>query len=110
MLQGAQEAMTEERITRVETPEGNTHTTTTVINDGKAKSGGGTTWFVLFVVLLAVLVGIWAFTQMGGAEMTKDNAVAEAADKVGAAADNVGEAAQDAGQAVENAAEDATTE
>jgi hypothetical protein len=98
--------MTEERITRVETPEGNTHTTTTVLNEGEPRrSGSGTTWFVLFVVLLAVLVGIWAFTQMGGAEMAKDNAMANAADKVGAAAENVGDAAQNAGQAVENAAD-----
>lgn len=97
--------MTEERITRVDTPEGNTHTTTTIVHDGEAKSGGGATWFVLFVVLLAVLVGIWAFTQMGGTEMAKDNAVAEAADKVGAAAENVGDAAQNAGEAVENAAD-----
>lgn len=100
--------MTEERITRVETPEGNTHTTTTIVNDGEPRrSGGGMTWFVLFVVLLAVLVGIWAFTQMGGAEMAKDNAMANAADKVGAAAENIGDAAQDAGQAVENAADNA---
>jgi Flp pilus assembly protein TadG len=63
---------------------------------------------VLFVVLLAVLVGIWAFTQMGGAEMNKDNAVAEAADQVGAAAENIGDAAKDAGQAAENAADRVT--
>lgn len=101
--------MTEERITRVETPEGNTHTTTTIVHDGEPRrSGGGMTWFVLFVVLLAVLVGIWAFTQMGGAEMAKDNAMADAADKVGAAADNIGDAARDAGQAVENAADNAS--
>jgi hypothetical protein len=99
--------MTEERITRVETPEGDTHTTTTIIHDGEPRRSGGTTWFVLFVVLLAVLVGIWAFTQMGGAEMAEDDAMANAADKVGAAAENVGDAARDAGQAVENAADKA---
>lgn len=103
--------MTEERITRVETPEGNTHTTTTIVNDGAGEGkSSGTTWFVLFVVLLAVLVGIWAFTQLGETEMAKDNAVAEAADSVNAAADNIGEAAQDAGQAVENAADNAANE
>jgi hypothetical protein len=101
--------MTEERVTRVETPEGNTHTSTTVVHDGEPRrSGSGMTWFVLFVVLLAVLIGIWAFTQMGGAEMAKDNAVANAANQVGAAADNIGDAAQDAGQAVENAADQAS--
>jgi hypothetical protein len=101
--------MTEERITRVETPEGNTHTSTTIVNDGERR-GGGMTWFVLFVVLLAVLVGIWAFTQLGETEMAKDTAVAEAAESVGNAANQVGDAAQDAGQAVENAAENAANE
>jgi len=100
--------MTEERITRVENPDGNTHTSTTIISDGEPRRSGAGTWFVLFVVLLAVLVGIWAFTQMGGAEMNKDNAVAEAADQVGAAAENIGDAAKDAGQAAENAADRVT--
>ena len=101
--------MTEERITRVETPEGNTHTSTTIVNDGEPRrGGGGMTWFVLFVVLLAVLVGIWAFTQLGETEMAKDTAVAEAADSVGAAAEEVGDAAQQAGEAVEDAADTAT--
>jgi len=101
--------MTEERITRVENPDGNTHTTTTIVNDGAPRrSGGGATWFVLFLVLVAVLVGIWAFTQMGGAEINKDNAIAGAADQVGAAAENVGDAAQDAGQAAQNAVDQAT--
>lgn len=101
--------MTEERITRVETPEGNTHTSTTIVSDGEPRrERGGMTWFVLFVVLLAVLVGIWAFTQLGETEMAKDNAVAEAADQVGAAAENVGDAAQQAGEAVEDAADGAT--
>jgi hypothetical protein len=100
--------MTEERITQVETPEGNTHTSTTIVTDGEPRrSGSGGTWFVLFVVLLAVLVGIWAFTQMGGAEIQKDNAMTEAANSVGAAADKVGDAAQDAGSAVEEAANNA---
>lgn len=102
--------MTEERITTVEGPDGKTHTTTTVINGDGERRGGGTTWFVLFAVLLAVLVGIWAFTQMGGAEMAKDDAIADAADSVGAAADQVGDAAQDAGAAVEEAADNASGE
>lgn len=103
--------MTEERITRVETPEGNTHTTTTIVNDGAGeRRGSGMTWFVLFVVLLAVLVGIWVFTQLGETEMAKDTAVAEAADSVGAAAEQVGDAAQNAGEAVEDVANDAANE
>lgn len=91
--------MVEERITEVETPTGNTHTSTTVINDGPRRSGGGTWLLVLLVIVLAV-IGLWAFSTMGGAEMNKDNAVAAAANDVGDAANQVGEAAQDAAREV----------
>lgn len=85
--------MTEERITEVESPDGHTHTHTTVITDQPKSSISG--WFVMFLVLLAVLAGIWAFTQMGGAEVAKDNAIADAANNVGNAANQVGSAAEE---------------
>ncbi|MBD3728123.1 MAG: hypothetical protein IE933_00275 [Sphingomonadales bacterium] len=95
--------MTEERITRVDSPDGDPHTThTTIIHDGGDRRGGISGWFVMFAVLLAVLVGVWAFTSMGGAEMAKDNAIADAADNVGAAANKVGDAAQDVADNVTN--------
>ena len=94
--------MTEERITETTTPSGETHTTHTVISDGEGRSGG-TSWGILLLVLLVAVVGLFLFTQMSGAEVAKDNAVAEAADQVGDAANQVGEAAQNAGQAVEDA-------
>ena len=94
--------MTEERITETTTPTGETHTTHTVITDGESR-GGGTNWGILLIVLLVAVVGIFLFSQMSGAEVAKDNAVAEAADKVGDAAGQVGEAAQSAGEAVEDA-------
>lgn len=84
--------MTEERITEIESPEGNTRTHTTVITDQPKSGISGR--FVMFVVLLAVFLGIWAFTQMGGAEMAKDNAIADAAGNVGEAANQVGNAAE----------------
>lgn len=93
--------MTEERITEVETPGGDTHTHTTVITD-QPRSGGGGTWMIALLVLVALVVGIWAFSTMGGAEMNKDNAVADAANSVGDAATQVGDAAQEAADAVAN--------
>lgn len=94
--------MTEERITETTTPTGETHTTHTVITDGE-RSGGGANWGMLILLALVAVVGIFLFTQMSGAEVAKDNAVAEAANEVGDAASQVGEAAQNAGEAVEDA-------
>lgn len=90
--------MSEERITTYETPAGDTHTThTTVIDDG-ASRGGGSGWFIGLVLLLAVIAGIWYFTQVDGSRAKKDNAIA-------AAANNVGDAAKQVGNAAENAAD-----
>ncbi|MEZ5679713.1 MAG: hypothetical protein R3E14_00245 [Erythrobacter sp.] len=94
--------MTEERITETTTPSGETHTTHTVVTDGESRSGG-TNWAILLLVLAAAVIGIFFLTQMSGAEVAKDNAVADAANEVGEAASQVGEAAQNAGEAVEDA-------
>lgn len=93
--------MTEERIVETETPTGQTHTTHTVVTD--EPRGGGANWALIILVLVVAVVGIWFLTQMGGAEVAKDTAVANAANEVGAAADQVGDAAQNAGNAVEDA-------
>jgi hypothetical protein len=92
--------MTEERITKVRDPDGETHTHTTVVTDERRSSGG--TWLIALIVLVALIVGIWAFTQMGGAEMAKDAAITDAANSVGDAANQVGDAAQDAADSVAN--------
>lgn len=97
--------MTEERITETTDSVGNTHTTHTVVTDGETRSGGGTNWAILLLILVAAVVGILFLSQMSGAEVAKDNAVAEAANEVGDAAGQVGDVAQNAGQAVENAVE-----
>lgn len=92
--------MAEERRTEVETPEGRTHTHTTVVTDeprGRSSSG----WIIALVLILALLVGIYLFTQTSGAEVAKDNAIAEAAG-------DVGNAAQQAGEAVDRAADEVT--
>ena len=91
--------MTEERITRVETPSGNTHTTTTILSDEPKRGKSGIFLFILLAIV--AIVAIVVFTQMGGAEVAKDNAVADAANQVG-------ETAQQVGDAVEGAAEELT--
>ncbi len=88
--------MAEERITTVETPAGDTHTThTTVIDDG-ARSGGGSGWFIGLILILALVAGIYFFTQSNNSQAAKDNAIAGAANNIGDAAKKAGNAAQDA--------------
>jgi len=90
--------MAEERITEVETPSGNTHTSHTVVDRDR---GGGAGWLIAIILILAVLVGGYFLMQNSNSEANKDNAIA-------AAANDVGDAAQQAGDAVENAADKAT--
>ncbi|MGB3739311.1 MAG: hypothetical protein WA948_08160 [Pontixanthobacter sp.] len=95
--------MTEERRTVTRTPDGNTHTETTIIRDSdhrdRNRDSGSKGWVLLLVLLIAVVAGIYVFNQMSGAEVAKDTAVADAANQVG-------DAAQRAGDAVEGVAED----
>lgn len=94
--------MAEERITEVHTPEGNTHTHTTVIDDGVTRSGGGSGWLIAIVLILAVIAGIYFFSNMSRSQSAKDNAIAGAARDVGNAAEDVGAAAKDAAKKVGN--------
>lgn len=94
--------MTEERITEVETPSGNTHTHTEVIRDAEPRRSGGAGWAILVVLVLAVLVGAFVLMQGQGAEVAKDNAIADAAESVGGAADSIGNAADAATDRIAN--------
>ncbi|MBL4858977.1 MAG: hypothetical protein JKY36_07270 [Erythrobacter sp.] len=97
--------MTEERITETRTPSGDTHTTHTVVTDGESRRSGGSGWVIALIVLVLAVGAIFIFSPMSGAEVAKDNAVAEAATEVGEAAGQVGDAAQNAGEAVQDAVE-----
>ncbi len=66
------------------------------------KSGGGGL-LVGLLILIALAVGAWFLLAQNNSEVAKDNAMTEAASKVGDAADNVGQAAQDAGTAAKEA-------
>ena len=87
--------MAQERVTETRTPEGDTHTHTTIIEDG-GRSGGGAGWLIAVLILIAIVIGVWAFTRYGGSEANKNNAIANAANQVGDAAQKAGDAAQDA--------------
>lgn len=87
--------MTEERTTETRTPEGNVHTHTTVVTD-QPRSGGGFKWLGLLVLVIVAVAAVLIFTRMSDAEVAKDNAVAGAAEDVGAAAGQVGDAAEQA--------------
>jgi hypothetical protein len=93
--------MVEERITEVETPSGGTHTHTTVVSD-RPRSGGAAMWLIVLLLIVVAAVAVFYLSGMSGAEVAKDNAVAEAAGEVGDAAQQVGDAAQDAADAVTN--------
>lgn len=100
--------MTEERITTTETPDGSTHTTHTTVISEEGKGNGGKTWLIVLVVLVAIGLGVWFFSEMGTSEVARDNAIAEAAREVGEAANQVGAAAEQAGDAAENVANEVT--
>ncbi len=87
--------MTEERTTTYETPDGGSHTTT-IVTDVPSRSRGAGMWLVAIVLLVAVIGGLFVFSELGGAEAAKDNAIANAAEQVGTAASQVGEAADQA--------------
>lgn len=90
--------MAEERIVTTEpVPGGATHTT--VITEGSR--GGGGSWLIGIVLLVALIAGIYLFSHTSGSEAAKDNAIANAAGQVGDAAQKVGNAAQDAADKLE---------
>lgn len=94
--------MTEERITEVETPSGNVHTSHTVVTEDRGRSGGAG-WLIALVLVAVAAIAIYLFSQRNQSEIAENAAVAEAAESVSDAASEVGEAAQNAGEAAEDA-------
>jgi uncharacterized protein HemX len=91
--------MAEERITEVQTPSGNTHTSHTIVErDGRR---GGSGWIIAIVLVLALLVGGYMLMQGTNASTSKDDAIAQAAGDVGNAAQKVGDAAEKAVDQIE---------
>lgn len=92
--------MTERHTTETTDRAGNT-TTHTVVTDNDTPKSGGTSWGLLVLLAVVAIAAIVIFSQMSNSEVTKDNAVAGAADQVGEAAGQIGDAAQNAGDAVQ---------
>ena len=67
---------------------------TRIVETPARSSGAG--WVIATVLILALVLGVVFFGRITGSEAAKDNAVANAADNVGAAAKDVGAAAKDA--------------
>ncbi|PEQ10262.1 hypothetical protein B2G71_23335 [Novosphingobium sp. PC22D] len=85
--------MAEEHITTVEgDAERAPATHTTIIREGESRSGGGAGVIMALVLLVAVVGGIYLFSQTSSSEAAKDNAIASAANEVGDAANSVGNA------------------
>ena len=87
--------MSEERITRTETPDGNTHTETTIVRDREPAGGGSKAWVFLAILAIVAIVGFLVISQVSDAEIARDNAIAGAANDVGDAAQKAGDAAED---------------
>lgn len=81
--------MADEVYTTRETRPGDT----TVIHETRSSGSG---WAIAIVLILAVIAGVWLFSQSNNSEVAKNNAITNAANNVGAAAEDVGDAAKDA--------------
>ena len=100
--------MAEERITETTDINGNVVERVTergageptIINTAPASTGGGNGLIIIILLLALVVGGFFYFTQ--NTENRKDEAVAEAADNVGAAAEKVGESVEKAADKLVN--------
>lgn len=86
------DGVTRERV--VEHSENEPHTT--VVERG----GSGAGWIIAVILVIAVIAGIYLFTQANQTEAIEAGAVSEAADQVGDAAQQVGDAAEQAADTV----------
>lgn len=68
---------------------------TTVIHETRS-GGSGAGWAIAIILVLALVAGIWFFSQSNHSQIAKDNAITNAANNVGSAAKDVGSAAKDA--------------
>ena len=98
--------MTEERITKTQDEQGNTHTTHVVSDSG----GGSAKWVVLLLIVALVAVGAYFLTQTNASEIAANTAIEDAANQVGEAAGQVGDAAQDAAESVSDATQETVDE
>lgn len=103
--------MIEERITETTDTQGNvvertierdTGPAAVTVNTAPAKSGGGSGIMIAVLILFALAVGAYFLFANSDSEVRKDNAVAEAAENVGAAAEKAGNAVEKAAEKIVN--------
>lgn len=87
--------MAEETITTHDPVDTAPTTHTTIIREA-GSSGSGMGIILAVILLVAVIGGIYLFSQKSASENARDNAIAGAANDVGNAASKIGDAAQDA--------------
>ena len=97
--------MAEERITETTDAMGNvverrierdTGPAPVTVNTAPASTGGGMGGIIAVVLLLVLAIGGYFIFANSDSEVRKDNAIAEAADNVGAAAEKAGNAVEKA--------------
>ena len=86
------DGVTSERV--VEHSESEPHTTVV------ERRGGGAGWVIAIILIIAVVAGIYLFSQSNQTDAIQADAVSGAADQVGDAAQQVGDAAEDAADTV----------
>lgn len=86
------DGVTQERV--IERTDGEPHTTVV------ERRGGGAGWAIAVILLIAVVAGIYLFSQANRTEAIEAEAIGEAAGQVGDAAQQVGDAAQEAAESV----------
>jgi flagellar basal body-associated protein FliL len=103
--------MTEERITETTDAQGNvvertierdTGPAAVTVNTAPAASGGGSGAMIAIVLLFVLAIGGYFVFSNSDSEVRKDNAVAEAAENVGAAAEKAGNAVEKAADKITN--------
>lgn len=87
--------MADETVTTNSTHDRAPASHTTVVHENRS-SGSGAGILIAIILLIAVIAGIYLFSQSSSTEAAKDNAITNAANSVGTAAEQVGDAAQGA--------------
>jgi len=68
---------------------------TVIIRESNGSSGAG--WLIAVVLILALIAGLWFFSESNARQSVKDHAITNAANSVSDTAKDIGNAAKDVG-------------